>query len=192
MKLSEMKTKILFAIAATIALAAGTAMAQDDKARNDWQDRMKAHKIAFLTDRMELTSDEASVFWPVYNKAEQERKEAFTEMISCYKALHEDGMMVNQHESPFYEQDAYAMQRAHKRIVESFPVSQVYQAHIPTYPSGHWLFGFAAKKRLPVEGVDFKAWKALGLKTRYYNTQLHAGAFALPNYVEDLLKDVEP
>ena len=89
MKLSEMKTKILFAIAATIALAAGTAMAQDDKARNDWQDRMKAHKIAFLTDRMELTSDEASVFWPVYNKAEQERKEAFTEMISCYKALHE-------------------------------------------------------------------------------------------------------
>ena len=111
---------------------------------------------------------------------------------NCYKALHEDGIMVNQHESPFYEQDAYAMQRAHKRIVESFPVSRVYQAHIPTYPSGHWLFGFAAKKRLPVEGVDFKAWKALGLKTRYYNTQLHAGAFALPNYVEDLLKDVEP
>lgn len=111
---------------------------------------------------------------------------------NCYKALHEDGIMVNQHESPFYEQDAYAMQRAHKRIVESFPVSRVYQAHIPTYPSGHWLFGFAAKKRLPVEGVDFKAWKSLGIKTRYYNTQLHAGAFALPNYVEDLLKDVEP
>lgn len=111
---------------------------------------------------------------------------------NCYKALHGDGIMVNQHESPFYQQDAYAMQRAHKRIVESFPVSRVYQAHIPTYPSGHWLFGFASKKLQPVQGVDFAGWKALGIKTRYYNTQLHAGAFALPNYVEEMLKDVEP
>ena len=111
---------------------------------------------------------------------------------NCYKALRADGIMVNQHESPFYTQDAYAMQRAHKRIVSSFPISRVYQAHIPTYPSGHWLFGFAAKKRHPVKDVDFAHWNALGLKTRYYNTQLHAGAFALPNYVEEMLRDVEP
>lgn len=100
--------------------------------------------------------------------------------------------MVNQHESPFYQQDAYAMQRAHKRIVDSFPISRVYQAHIPTYPSGHWLFGFAAKKRHPVKDVNWVRWNAIGLKTRYYNTQLHAGAFALPNYVEEMLRDVEP
>ncbi len=47
--------------------------------------------------------------------------------------------MVNQHESPFYDADADACRRAHKRIVDSFPISRVYQAHIPTYPSGHWL-----------------------------------------------------
>ena len=51
---------------------------------------------------------------------------------NCFKALKEDGIMVNQHESPFYEEDAAAMQRAHKLIVESFPISKVYQAHIPT------------------------------------------------------------
>lgn len=111
---------------------------------------------------------------------------------NCFKALREDGIMVNQHESPFYQQDAYAMQRAHKRIVDSFPISRVYQAHIPTYPSGHWLFGFASKKRHPVRDVNWVRWNALGLKTRYYNTQLHAGAFALPNYVEEMLRDVEP
>ena len=110
---------------------------------------------------------------------------------NCFKALHEDGIMVNQHESPFYKDDAYAMQRAHKRIVESFPISRVYQAHIPTYPSGHWLFGFASKKRAPVEGVDWQRWKRLGIKTRYYNTKLHVGAFALPTYVEEMLRDVE-
>ena len=105
---------------------------------------------------------------------------------NCYKALNENGIIVNQHESPFYHDDAIAMQRAHKRIVESFPISKVYQAHIPTYPSGHWLFGFASKKYHPIK--DFNGTK---LGTKYYNTQLHVGSFALPNYVEELLRNVE-
>ena len=110
---------------------------------------------------------------------------------SCYKALREDGIMVNQHESPFYQEDAAAMQQAHKRIAESFPVCRVYQAHIPTYPSGHWLFGFASKKYHPVYDLNAAAWNLRGIGTGYYNTKLHAGAFALPNYVEELLRDVE-
>ena len=110
---------------------------------------------------------------------------------NCYNALTDAGILVNQHESPFYSADATAMQRAHKRIVESFPISRVYQAHIPTYPSGHWLFGFASKKLHPINDLVAEKWNSLGLKTRYYNTNLHKGAFALPNYVEDLLRDVE-
>lgn len=110
---------------------------------------------------------------------------------NCYKALKEDGIMVNQHESPFYDEDAFAMQRTHQRIVKSFPISRVYQAHIPTYPSGHWLFGFASKKYHPVLDFDAKRWNALGLKTRYYNANLHNASFALPNYVEELMEDVE-
>jgi spermidine synthase len=110
---------------------------------------------------------------------------------NCYKALKSDGIMVNQHESPFYAEDATAMQRAHKRIAESFPISRVYQAHIPTYPSGYWLFGFASKKYHPTKDLNSAKWNARGLKTKYYNIQLHTGAFALPNYVEEMLKDVE-
>lgn len=110
---------------------------------------------------------------------------------NCYKALHADGIMVNQHESPFYEQDALAMQRAHKRITQSFPLARVYQAHIPTYPSGHWLFGFSSKKYHPVKDMDVCRWNARGLDTRYYTTNLHRGAFALPAYVEHLLEDME-
>lgn len=110
---------------------------------------------------------------------------------NCYNALKEDGIIVNQHESPFYHQDALAMQRAHKRIVESFAISKVYQAHIPTYPSGHWLFGFSSKKYHPIRDFNAAKWNTLGLHTKYYNTRLHEGAFALPNYVEELLRDVE-
>lgn len=110
---------------------------------------------------------------------------------NCYNALTETGIMVNQHESPFYPKDAAAMQRAHKRIVESFPICRVYQAHIPTYPSGHWLFGYAAKTLRPVDDLVPEKWNKFGLKTRYYNTNLHKAAFALPTYVEDLLREVE-
>lgn len=110
---------------------------------------------------------------------------------NCYKALKEDGIMVNQHESPFYEEDARACQRAHRNITETFPVSRVYQAHIPTYPSGHWLFGFASKKYHPLKHLRVKEWNTRGIQTRYYTTTLHKGAFYLPAYVEELLKNVE-
>ena len=110
---------------------------------------------------------------------------------NCYKALKEDGIMVNQHESPFYDEDATACQRAHKRIVESFPISRVYQAHIPTYPSGHWLFGFASKKYHPLRDLQEARWNLRGLSCKYYTTTLHKGAFYLPAYVEELLKNVE-
>ncbi|MCM1054896.1 MAG: polyamine aminopropyltransferase [Bacteroides sp.] len=110
---------------------------------------------------------------------------------NCCNALTENGIMVNQCESPFYSEDRIAMQRAHKRIVESFPISKVYQAHIPSYPSGHWLFGFAGKRLHPIRDFDPEAWERLGIKTRYYNTKLHAASFALPNYVQELLENVE-
>ena len=110
---------------------------------------------------------------------------------NCYKALKEDGIMINQHESPFYGEDAIAMQKAHKRIVESFPFSRVYQAHIPTYPSGHWLFGFSSKKYHPLKDLDETRWNSYGIKCNYYTTTLHKGAFYVPAYVEELLKDVE-
>lgn len=110
---------------------------------------------------------------------------------NCYKALRDDGIMVNQQGSPFYAEDANAMQRSHKRIAETFPISRVFQAHIPTYAAGYWLLGFASKKYHPIDDLNKEAWNALGLKTRYYTTRLHVGAFYLPAFLEEFLKDVE-
>lgn len=110
---------------------------------------------------------------------------------NCYNALHEDGIMINQNESPFYAEEAYQCQRMHKRIVETFPICRVYQAHIPSYPSGHWLFGFASKRYHPLDDLNGVAWKLREISTNYYEPRLHAGVFALPVYVEELLKDVE-
>ena len=109
----------------------------------------------------------------------------------CYNALREDGIMVNQQGSPFYKHDAEAMQRSHKRIVNTFPISRVYQAHIPTYAAGYWLFGFASKKYHPVDDFEARQWQALHLSTNYYTTQLHIGSFYLPAYLEKMLEEVE-
>ncbi|WP_445382486.1 hypothetical protein [Robiginitalea sp. IMCC43444] len=38
------------------------------------QQKIKALKIAFFTERLELSPEEASVFWPIYNKYEQEKE----------------------------------------------------------------------------------------------------------------------
>ncbi len=108
---------------------------------------------------------------------------------NCFKALKDDGILVNQHESTFYASYANSMKRAHSRIKSTFPIALVYQAHIPTYPSGHWLFGFASKKYDPRTDLKADWWNSLGIKTRYYNTTLHKGCFAIPNNVRDQLRE---
>jgi len=107
---------------------------------------------------------------------------------NCYNALKSGGILINQHESPFYDNDAKSVSKTNKRLKQVFPVSFVYQAHIPSYPSGHWLFGFASKSLHPLHNLQAEAWNKLNIKTKYYNTDLHKGCFALPNYVKELLE----
>lgn len=38
------------------------------------QERINAAKVAYITDRINLTEKEAAAFWPVYNRFEDEKK----------------------------------------------------------------------------------------------------------------------
>jgi spermidine synthase len=108
---------------------------------------------------------------------------------NCKRVLSDEGILINQHESPYYASYAHEMKRAHSKIRETFPVAKVYQFHLPTYPSGHWLFGFASKKYDPIKDLKAERWQSFGLKTKYYNTDLHVGAFMLPTYVKEALEN---
>ncbi|ERK31223.1 polyamine aminopropyltransferase [Clostridium intestinale] len=114
----------------------------------------------------------------------------FTESFykDCFKALTKDGIMVNQCESPYYPNNAREMKRSYSKIKNIFPICEVYQYNMPTYASGHWLFGFASKKYHPLK--DFKGFefKEKLNYTKYYNEDIHRGAFALPNYVKNNLE----
>ena len=107
---------------------------------------------------------------------------------NCFSALREHGILTNQHESTYYDSYTSMVSRTHRRMRSVFPVAMVYQAHIPTYPSGHWLFGLASKIHHPVYDFKPEIWEQLGLETKYYNTQLHTGCFALPNTVREVLE----
>lgn len=107
----------------------------------------------------------------------------------CYRVLTDDGILVNQSESLYFDFNAREMKRANKKLKEIFPISEVYQAHIPTYPSGHWLFGFASKKFNPIKNQDKDGWEKLNLKTKYYNSNIHLGSFMLPQYVKEMLDE---
>jgi spermidine synthase len=61
----------------------------------------------------------------------------------------------------------------------------MYQAFIPTYPSGMWSFAFASKRHHPVRDFDFDRAKKRRFPTRYYNEDLHRGAFMLPTFARE-------
>ena len=59
--------KILLILLITISV---NSFAQD----SNRQDRIKALKIAFITERLELTETEAQKFWPIYNAFDAENQ----------------------------------------------------------------------------------------------------------------------
>ncbi|MFV0483520.1 MAG: hypothetical protein ACK5MG_05430 [Bacteroidales bacterium] len=65
-----MKNLILTILLATTIL---TGYSQD-KRKHDW-DKFKAIKVSFITEKVELTPEEAQKFWPVYNKYESQKFE---------------------------------------------------------------------------------------------------------------------
>ena len=57
-----------------ICLLCGILASLSGQPRQAPQQRVRAMKIAYMTDRMGLTPDEAQKFWPIYNEYEQEQR----------------------------------------------------------------------------------------------------------------------
>lgn len=99
-----------------------------------------------------------------------------------YRALKPQGILVAQTESPFFNRDL--IQSAFRRIKKTFPIARLYLANIPTYPSGLWSFTLGSKAYDPLGNT-----RAGELESRYYNREIHRGAFLLPGLVRELLEE---
>ena len=102
-----------------------------------------------------------------------------------FDRLNDDGILVAQTESPFYNQDT--VKSIYANLTQIFPIARMYTCFMPIYPSGFWSFGFCSKKYDPLTDIDEARWTKLSLSTKYYNADVHRGAFCLPQFVKDLL-----
>lgn len=100
-----------------------------------------------------------------------------------YGALKEDGLFVQQTESPFYHRDLIRSVR--KDVGSLFPITRLYTANIPTYPSGLHCFTIGSKKYDPAKPL---AERVPDFKTRCYTPETHAASFVLPKYVKELVE----
>lgn len=110
---------------------------------------------------------------------------------NIFKALSDDGIVVSQGESPFYQTK---MQNKLMEILhDTFPIVSIYNFSNMTYPGGLWSFTFGSKKYHPLKDFNSEKVKESGMEFEYYNSEIHRGAFALPNFMikrlEGFLKD---
>lgn len=97
------------------------------------------------------------------------------------KALKEDGIFVAQSDNPWFKADL--IQQVQSDVREIFPITKLYLANIPTYPSGLWAFTIGSKKYDP---LAVPAERFHDIDTKYYTKELHNAAFVLPKFVKDL------
>ena len=104
---------------------------------------------------------------------------------SMKEALTAEGIVVTQCESLFL----------HRNVIEGvyhfarklFQTARYYYTLVPTYPSGMIGFFVGSLKRDPIEEFDEeRASRLKGL--RYYSTEIHRAAFALPRFAAEYFR----
>ncbi|MBQ0122859.1 MAG: hypothetical protein KBS38_04500 [Bacteroidales bacterium] len=82
-----MKRTILFSLCLLLCTATFAQPHQSGKeGQKNKYDRIRAEKIAFFTDRLDLTPQEAQVFWPVYNEYWKESQKAHKATMQAFGA----------------------------------------------------------------------------------------------------------
>lgn len=100
-----------------------------------------------------------------------------------YDALTDEGIFVAQTDNPWFH--AALIRQVFADIEQIFPVTRLYTCNIPTYPSGLWTFTLGSKKHDP---LDVQPASIPQLDTRYYTADIHRAAFALPKFVQDIIR----
>ncbi|MHC2990087.1 hypothetical protein OB13_00200 [Pontibacter sp. HJ8] len=78
------KYLIAFLFFCAFTLAGTAAFAQNGRPQ-DRRENVESAKIAFLTDKMGLTTEQSQKFWPVYNEYETKRRELVKAYRSGYR-----------------------------------------------------------------------------------------------------------
>src|ERR1700761_3446732 len=105
-------------------------------------------------------------------------------------ALKKGGYATFQTGVPFYQ--PWEITEALEELKHFFPKSGLYLTVVPTYIGGFMALSWATKGGKPLgtpAGIKkaAAAYKKAKLKTDYYNPEVHAAAFALPQWIKKLV-----
>src|ERR1700749_2282993 len=105
-------------------------------------------------------------------------------------ALRKGGYATFQTGVPFYQ--PWEITEALEELADFFPQSGLYLRGVPTYIGGFMALSWASKGGKPLgtdKGIQraAKAYKKMKLKCDYYNPDIHAAAFALPEWIKKLV-----
>ena len=110
---------------------------------------------------------------------------------ACYNALSGNGVLTAQTESPWVPSYHESISGLFSILDKVFTISKMYLAYIPLYPTGMWSMAYASKGIDPLskEVLDRveQGLSTLNATMKYYNKEVHQGAFAIPNFVRKLL-----
>lgn len=114
-------------------------------------------------------------------------KEFYTD---CRRALADGGVLVTQNGLPFLQ--AAELKQSATYFRDLFDDAFAYLATTPSYFGGSMSFGWATDnaklRKVKPEKLAKRHAKAGGFATRYWSPEVQVGAFALPNYVRELVE----
>lgn len=108
---------------------------------------------------------------------------------NCKRCLKDGGVLITQNGVPSVQGEELTASHAAFRALFANPA--FYLAPVPTYNGGFMAFGWAT------DDAGLRRWSsatirdridAIGLETRYFNADIFAAAFALPNDIRSLLR----
>lgn len=105
------------------------------------------------------------------------------------RCLSAGGIMVAQNGVPFMQGDEIT--NTYQRLTPLYQDVSFYVAPVPTYIGGFMTLAWASDnpqlRQQSAAEIQTRVEKA-GFSTRYYNAAVHAAAFALPNYILQLMQ----
>lgn len=136
-----------------------TPISAQEESKSDKEQEIKSQRIAFFTDKIGLTPDEAQVFWPIYNaywdkknSIIADRKEKMTYFAENFEIMSNEEMIKYADQYIHYEMElAELLDQYHIKFKEILPIDKVMKIYLADYEFKTYLL-----KKIRESGKDKK------------------------------------
>ncbi len=123
---------LLFAFAGAFHTNAQPDLRQGERQRQQRKEAIEARRISYITTKLSLTSDEAKVFWPVYNEYTRKVEEVADSFRQTREAMPDPGDMTEEEAAIYVEaeiarfEESAALRRQYtEKLMEVISVRQI-------------------------------------------------------------------